>query len=262
MMPGFFGERSTQCFRVYHPPTGGVARPRAVLLCYPGPQEYRQSHWVYKQLAVRLAEAGLHAMRFDYFGTGDSAGAATEVSLDHWVRDIADAADELRALSGVSRLSVVGLRLGAALATRAVAHGLRVQDLVLWDPVVHGASYLGQLEEIHEHLRLDQAYPISDHSDSDELLGFYCDHAQREALSTIDLLAEDVGVPTKAWVVVAEPDAAAEALAMRWHLAGTSSTCDVIPDATLKRRLWNEDTLFARAIPTAIVERLTGAPAQ
>ena len=258
MMPGFFGERSSQCFRIYHAPTGGVTRPRAVLLCNPGPQEYRQCHWVYKQLAVRLAEAGVHAMRFDYFGTGDSAGGADEVSIDRWVGDIADAAEELRALSGVSRLSVVGIRLGAALATRAVARGLRVHDLILWDPVVHGAAYYGQLAAMHEHIRLDQAYPISDHSDPDELLGIHCDAAQREALGAIDLLVEDVGLPPRAWVVVAEPDAAAHALAERWNAAGKPSTYDVIPDATLMRRVWNEDTLLAHAIPTAIVARLTG----
>ncbi|MCC6245608.1 MAG: alpha/beta fold hydrolase [Gemmatimonadaceae bacterium] len=261
MMPGFFGERSAQCFRVYHAPTGAVNRPRAVLLCNPGPQEYRHCHWVYKQLAVRLADAGIHVMRFDYFGTGDSAGAASEASLDRWVRDIADAADELRALSGVSRLSAVGMRLGAALATRAVAQGLRVHDLILWDPVVHGDAYYGHLAAMHEHIRLDQAYPISDHNDPDELLGIHCDAAQREALKSLDLLAEDIGAPSRVWTVVAEPDAAAQALTARWEATGRPSSYEVIPDATLMRRVRNEDTLLAHAIPTAIVARLTGGAA-
>jgi uncharacterized protein len=259
MLIGFFGDRATQRFRVYHPPTGAGVRTGGVVLCNPAPQEYRQCHFVLRQLALRLAEAGWHVLRFDYRGTGDSAGAADAVSLADWVTDIHDAADELRALSSVSAISLVGVRMGASFAARAVARGLAVDDLVLWDPVVRGAPYLAQLDTVHDRIRLDQPYPISDASGPDDLLGATLTAAQRDSTAALDLLAEPVGAPRHVSVVVAEDDAAASALAERYRANGVSSRYDVVPDATLTRPLWNEDTLLARRIPATIVGYLSGA---
>jgi uncharacterized protein len=259
MMAGFFGDRATQRFRIYHAPDGAHSRPRAVLLCYPGPQEYRQTHWMYKQLAVRLANAGLHVMRFDYLGTGDSAGAAEDGSLDQWTTDVMEAAEELRALAGVSRLAVVGMRLGAALAVRAVVRGLRTHDLVLWDPVVSGAEYLDRLTSVHHRLRLDQPYPISDRDEPNELLGIRTTASMRAHTRAIDLLVEPLGTPDLVWTVVGEPQASAEALASRWAALGTAARYEVIADATLAQQLWTDDTLIPRAIPQAIIARLSGS---
>ena len=259
MMAGFFGDRASQRFRIYHPPQGAHSRPRAVLLCYPGPQEYRQTHWMYKQLAVRLADAGLHVLRFDYFGTGDSAGAAEDGSIDQWTTDVIEAAEELRALAGVSRLAVVGMRLGAALAARAVVRGLRAHDLVLWDPVVSGLEYLERLTSVHHRRLLDQPYPISDHHAADEVLGIRMTDAMHAQTQAIDLLVEPLGSPDRVWTVVGEPQPSAEALAARWAAFGTLSRYDVVPDATLAQQRWNDDTLLARAIPQAIVARLSGS---
>ena len=71
-------------------------------------------------------------------------------TIDAWVGDVASAADRLRTASGVARITVVGLRLGAALAVLASARGeLRPRHLVLWDPVVDGAAYLRELIAQH-----------------------------------------------------------------------------------------------------------------
>lgn len=259
MLIGFFGDRSMQRFRVYHPPTGVGVRTGGVVLCNPAPQEYRQCHFVLRQLALRLAEAGWHVLRFDYRGTGDSAGASDAVSLDEWVTDIADAATELRELSSVSAISLVGIRLGASFAMRAVARGLAVDDLVLWDPVIRGAPYLAQLTAMHDRIRFDQPYPISDEAGPDDLLGATLTAAQRASTSAIDLLAEPLGTPGHVSVVVAEEDASASALIDRYRVSGVPARYDVVPDATLVRPLWNEDTLLARRIPATIVGYLSGA---
>jgi pimeloyl-ACP methyl ester carboxylesterase len=89
-------------------------------------------------------------MRFDYSGTGDSAGEGAEFGLSDWLDDIVAAAAELRRESGSQRLVLVGLRLGATLAALASARReLRVRHLVLWDPVLDGARHLRDLASAH-----------------------------------------------------------------------------------------------------------------
>lgn len=146
MKPLYFGRGARRLFGVYEPALGAAARDEAILLCYPAPQEYMQAHWAFRKLARMLAGEGFHVLRFDYFGTGDSAGDAHEGSLEQWCEDIKTAAGEIRDVSGARQLSAVGFRLGAALAARSA---LRLRQLVLWEPVVQGAAHLLELRAVH-----------------------------------------------------------------------------------------------------------------
>ncbi len=80
-------------------------------------------------------------LRFDYSCTGDSLGETPDASWRSWIEDAELALDELVALSGVQRVSLVGLRLGglvaAALAGRRSAE---VDRVVLWAPPADGAE--------------------------------------------------------------------------------------------------------------------------
>jgi pimeloyl-ACP methyl ester carboxylesterase len=144
--PYFFGSSRKQLFGIHHPPTkSAAARSSGILLCYPFGDEYMRTHKAIRQLTMMLAKAGYHALRFDYFGTGDSAGAGEEVTVEQWLEDIAVAADELKESSGVARVSLVGLRLGAALAAQVATTRPDVEDLVLWDPVVAASRYVEEL---------------------------------------------------------------------------------------------------------------------
>lgn len=91
-----------------------------------------------------LAARGFHVFRFDYFGTGDSAGESHEGRLDIWRENLVSAAHELRDIASISTISAVGFRLGAALA--ASVEGVRFKDLVLWEPIVDGRQYMRELE--------------------------------------------------------------------------------------------------------------------
>ena len=84
-------------------------------------------------------------LRFDYYGTGDSSGEGSDADLTLWSEDLDEAVEELRAISGVMRVSLVGVRLGAALALRPPPTADDIQDAALWDPVVRGRRYLGEL---------------------------------------------------------------------------------------------------------------------
>lgn len=149
MKPLYFGEEPRQLYGVYHAAVRRPGRESGVLLCAPVGQESIRAHRTLRKLATMLAEAGFHALRFDYFGHGDSSGESADGSVSGWVADVRAAADELKDLAGVHRVSLVGLRYGATLAALAAAGRRDLDTLALVDPVVDGGAYLEELRTMH-----------------------------------------------------------------------------------------------------------------
>ena len=160
----YFGARR-QLLGALHQPQRLQPRGTAVLLCNPFGEEASRVHRTYRVLATQLERAGYAGLRFDYSGTGDSLGESSEATIDAWVGDIVTAAERLRAVSGATRIAVIGLRLGAALAMLASARGdLRARHLLLWDPVVDGAAYLRELIAQHRaYMRSEIGEDWKDH---------------------------------------------------------------------------------------------------
>ena len=150
-LPFFFGHGG-ELFGIYH----AAANPagKAVLLCAPLGQDYIRCHRLYRQLANALAAEGIPVLRFDYYGCGDSAGSSDEVDWDRCLRDIVAAANELRSRSGAGRVVAFGARLGASLALEAASAG-GIADVLAWDPVIDGESYVATLDAMQDALRRD-----------------------------------------------------------------------------------------------------------
>lgn len=144
MKPFYFGEREKALYGVYHPPVG-EPRDSGVVLCYPFGIEYMEAHRAFRQLALRLSRSGFHVLRFDYYGTGDSAGDAGAGSVAQWLTDIETAVTELRDMAFVRSVSLVGFRLGGALAAMAASRLSDIEALVLWDPVIAGEVYVNEI---------------------------------------------------------------------------------------------------------------------
>jgi pimeloyl-ACP methyl ester carboxylesterase len=253
VIPKFFGETGRQLFSIYHPPVVTGGREAGVVLCHAGPQDYRHTHWAFRKLAGLLAKEGMHVLRFDYYATGDSAGESIEGSLADWTTDIAAAVQELEDLSGLRRVSLVGMRLGGTLAARACAGGVKVRDLVLWEPVIDGREYLHQLEAVQARWLLDLHYPQDNQREPDELLGYPMTPKMRTEIEQIDLIQEGCGAPERLLVVSARERPRDTALAARTAAAGVKTSVQSVADAELyggSDQL--ADTLLAHNIPTAI----------
>lgn len=151
-MPEFepirFHNDARELFGLYLPSAASVRRRHAVLLCSPFGQEAIRASRLYRVLGDRLQAAGFDVLRFDYYGTGDSAGDDAEFDLDGAVRDAVRAAALLRERSTPARLSFAGLRLGASIAALASAELPQGLDhLVLFEPIDDGPAYLSALAE-------------------------------------------------------------------------------------------------------------------
>lgn len=159
--PIWFGDAERPLSGWLSVPAGGRARA-GVVLCPPMGEEGRAAHRTFRRLASALAERGFLALRFDYDGTGDSAGRQDDPErVAAWLDSVAAAHDEVVA-AGAPTVATVGMRLGATLAAahadRRRAAGASVPALVLWDPCASGRSFLREGEAL---LRLS-----AEHSDA------------------------------------------------------------------------------------------------
>jgi pimeloyl-ACP methyl ester carboxylesterase len=190
----FFGSTERPLYGVHHEPGASQSRQTAVLVCYPFGREYMRCHRALVRFCDRLAAAGYHSLRFDYFGTGDSAGDNVEGGMSEWVKNTRMATQELKDVSGLEKVSIVGVRLGAAIAMHAATSEPALEGLFLWDPVVDGNRYLDGLERMHDEFVNDvNRFPKSraDNRDSreDELVGMVWSSAMRQSIRSIDLAA-------------------------------------------------------------------------
>lgn len=180
MRPVFLGPES-EVFGCYYP--GGRTTHLAAVLC-PGlfgeqVQQFRLLHL----LAERLADAGVPALRFDWYGTGDSAGDLPQASTARWQDDLGTACGWILRQARCRQVVLVGWRAGATHATRYAAKDDRVAGVVLWDPVVDGADYLAELRDTH---RVNLGVYLPD-DPADELLGFRVPLPLQEELASLQL---------------------------------------------------------------------------
>jgi len=142
----YFSAGEHRLFGWLHLPCGGPAPDVGLVICKPFGYEALCSHRSVRLFAEMAAAVGIPALRFDYAGTGDSADIDPACSqVRAWTGDVIAAVAELRRLTGVERVCVLGLRLGALLATLAALKSNTINELILLAPVVAGRRYLGEL---------------------------------------------------------------------------------------------------------------------
>jgi pimeloyl-ACP methyl ester carboxylesterase len=190
MFPLFFGPEDEALYGVCHEPEPDRARPLGAVLCQPILHESAEARRALRALGDQLAATGIHVLRFDYFGTGNSAGVADVCTVDRWTRDIGLAIEELKASRGLAAVGLVGLRLGASLAARVASQRKDLPFLVLWEPVVRGALYVDSLRGLqaawleHESRERPGARELAT---AEEVVGFPFSRSLRDGLAGINL---------------------------------------------------------------------------
>ncbi|MEO0247938.1 MAG: alpha/beta hydrolase [candidate division WOR-3 bacterium] len=163
--PFFFDGPNGKLFALLHRPAWGPegqAKQRdwtgaesqscsiGIVFCSPFAEEKLWAHRVFVNFGRLLAERGIAVLRFDYMGTGDSAGATEEATVETHLADIGAAAEELRKRARVRTVGLLGLRFGATLALLAVRRRLADADfLILWHPILKGEEYLQKCLRSH-----------------------------------------------------------------------------------------------------------------
>jgi pimeloyl-ACP methyl ester carboxylesterase len=213
------------------------ARTMGLVICPPQGHEAIQFHRALRQLAVLLSDAGFPVLRFDPSGCGDSAGGDETYRLARWREDVRSATTELKARSGVSRVGLVGMRLGGALAVEAGVAG--VECLVLWDPVLYGRVYLTELRAQHANmLAYAHVIPGADGAQH-EILGFPLPPELVAELEAVDLTAISEAPASKVLLVESHAAVDPSRLAARLEVLGVDLQRASLPTPELWE--WVED---------------------
>jgi alpha-beta hydrolase superfamily lysophospholipase len=212
----YFPRAAPRLFGWLHLPSGGQASDTGLVICKPFGYEALCGHRSLRAFAEMAAAIGVPALRFDYLGSGDSAEIDPDADqIDTWCRDVLAAVDELRGRTGVTRVCLLGFRLGALLATLAAARSDRIDGLILVAPVISGPRYLREMRTTRLAALLGAGSAESLVSDgsgdvatvgagSMEISGHPVSAATIAALSRVDLAAQ--GAPPVAGMLVIDRD--------------------------------------------------------
>jgi predicted alpha/beta hydrolase len=188
--PFYFGPAERGLFGWLQLPVREATRDLGIVLCSPSGYEAICTHRTYRRFAEGAADRGFPSLRFDYDGTGDSAGNSLEPDrVAHWVQSISAAIDTLKSRTGVVRVCVFGVRVGASLAAKAVQGRSDVHAFIAFAPVIKVNSYLRELRALS--LARPQVAPPAEMNVDPELqeaAGFATTPQTRADLAALDLL--------------------------------------------------------------------------
>lgn len=162
--PVVFESKGQQIVGMLHVPNGRGRVPAALLLHgFTGTKS--ETHRMFVKLSRTLANHGIASLRFDYRGSGDSAGNFEDMTIRS---EVADAHEALRYLNNhrrinSRRLALIGMSLGGAIAAFVVGRErARFKSLALWAPVAEGPGILDELSTPEAVAALSQT-GITDH---------------------------------------------------------------------------------------------------
>ncbi len=192
--PLWIGEHSRQLYAALHAPVAHAGL--GVVFVPPLLHEQPRSRRFLTEAASELAAIGIPVLRFDFYGTADSAGHGAEVDLATMRDDLTRTVQALHALTRVKRVALIAWGAGALPAWDWLRHGGEASAVVLWEPVLRGAEWLADLEEADRHERCSpERYtgilPRSADVDDGQLMGYPVSNAFRQQCAGVDACAGD-----------------------------------------------------------------------
>jgi pimeloyl-ACP methyl ester carboxylesterase len=241
--PFFFGSSEAPLLGWLHAASNTQEANIGVIICNPFGYEEVCAHRSIIEIAKAASENGFPALRFDYLGCGDSAGDAfVPLQLDRWVDSVHAAVDALKQASCVGKVYLLGIRLGAMLASLAAAGRTDVAGLIAIAPVVQGRKYVRELTVLGNSgfpgARLGQ--------EMDGLLeaaGFVLTAETTDAISKVDLCAIEK-TPVKKLLILERDDIS---VAPAWATAMEHLGAEVHRETWPGYREMSVDPIYSRA---------------
>ena len=187
VLPLYFGNPEAPLFGQLHGAQPPASAAFGLVVCNSFGFESLHAHRSMVELAKSAAAAGIPTLRFDYQGCGNSSGDEyTPDLLTQWVRSVHSALDELKRRTGLQRVCLVGLRLGALLATMAALERSDIAGLVAIAPVLQGRQFVREMRALSATGSMETVTGSNGES-LVEAGGFFLTEGTAQALSAVDL---------------------------------------------------------------------------
>ncbi len=246
-----FGPDDARLLGVRYEP-GAARRGTCVVMCAPFGHEHIESLRAMRLLSGQLARLGFDVLRFDYRGTGDSAGEGDDATVDDWCEDTERAIAEAKRLSGATRVALVGVRLGAAVAAKVAGARRDVGAMVLWGPALDGRAHARALRQAHMQwlaIELRERPSAAALVSEGEVLGYPFGPEMRRSMIELDA-ASLTGVEVRHLLVV---EHGRVPTLPRW----APSAADIA--AVDEHAPWTVDAgLAPAAVPARTIQRIAG----
>lgn len=263
-IPVYFGSPSRPLFGWLHLPERILSGTPALVICNPLGYESISAHRSIRHIALAASARGVPALRFDYDGTGDSAGDDKDADrVNAWIESIRHAVVTLQNYSGVQSVCLLGIRLGATLGLLAAENLPAVTDIVLVSPVVEGRRYLRELRALaitsaSQPDRAEQAQS----ADVQGAAGFVTTAATREGLSQIHLIRGGPRIAPRRVLLLERDDLPADgSLAQKLSQLGSEVAREAFAGHAEMMRDAHETVVPTRMI-SRVLDWLPGAAAQ
>ncbi|MFN7985355.1 MAG: alpha/beta hydrolase [Vicinamibacterales bacterium] len=268
-LPLFFGSAQRPLAGWYH-----AARPHTkpnlgVVICPPFGYEMMRTYRACRQLAQQLADGGIATLRFDYDGTGDSAGSDDDpYRVEAWTDSIGLAIEELKARSGITDVILCGVRFGALLAAQ-YARWHPVEGLVLVAPFTSGRAFVREQRAVAAMHTNRSATEEEKHQD---VVGYRLTNTTIADLGRIDLVKGATHAASHALIVGREELPGFEQpLVQALQGAGvevtatqTTAYAAMVEDphkTVVPTELWNDIVQWVQRVPTRPRLALASSPA-
>ena len=216
---------------LHRPPSDGAQRSTGVVICNPFGYEALCAHRSLRHFAESAAALGYPTLRFDYDGTGDSAGEDLDPDRrGAWQRSVHHAVDALRREAGVDSVCLLGVRLGATIAALAAADREDVTGLAVIAPVVNGRAWLREVRALQAAMgRAEPPPELALPEGVTESIGLLLSPETREAIGAVDLAALDRPPAAVCLVMDRDDRAPSEAWSARMQELGARVEAGALP---------------------------------
>ncbi|TQV74603.1 hypothetical protein FLL45_06465 [Aliikangiella marina] len=156
-LPFYFGENERAMLGWLHFDERVKQSDTCVLICPPLGLEYMNTYRSLRYLADYFALAGIPALRFDYYGTGDSSGFNIEGNrLVDWTEAIIQSKDKVKSLTGAKKVAVFGLGIGGTIAASAPFNEI-IDYLILWGTPDRGKRFVREIKALQMTSAIDSS---------------------------------------------------------------------------------------------------------
>ncbi len=230
--PVTFTVEHEQLVGIWHTANAPFEAAPAVICCHGFTGHKAESQRLFVLLARALAAHGIGVLRFDFRGSGDSAGAFRDMTVAREIADTQAALDYVRSRTDVDPgyMALLGFSLGGLVAAVTAAAHPDLRALALWNPVARPQRLWDRLSS-EDRARVERSGGVVD------MGGWAVGAAFVDELRTLDPLSQ-VATPgtTPVLVVTGEADASVpvtegQAYVDAWRSAGREVTAHGVKGA-------------------------------